>query len=141
MYRVSFICVVLQSALLKNIKLYYQQMKSEQPLGKFSRHVYECLCNLHVDMYDCVARMCLCFYPSVLSLLCGQGLPKNILTPAGIKPSTETLSVSVFCIPTSRNLHNHKYKYYIYFYTSTEQKLAGVQIHWKAVVKDSLHTR
>lgn len=47
-------------------------------------------------MYDYVLRACLCVYQSVVSLLCGQGLLKKILTPAGIKPSTETPSVSVF---------------------------------------------
>lgn len=54
------------------------------------------MCNLHVEMYDYVLRVCLCVYQSVVSLLCGQGLLKKILTPAGIKPSTETPSVSVF---------------------------------------------
>lgn len=47
-------------------------------------------------MYDYVLRVCLCVYQSVVSLLCGQGLLKKILTPAGIKPSTETPPVSVF---------------------------------------------
>lgn len=55
----------------------------------------------NLQMYDYVLRLCLfveLVYQSVVSLLCRPGLLRNIFTPAGIKPSTETLSVSDFII-------------------------------------------